>query len=178
MKRFVLDCLVSGLAGGVLSQFVSAIYGRAERGGSDLPMHAVSHIAWGDAPESHKGRHAYNFVIGAALHHGASIFWASFFEALFGSNAERSTGSALVGGATIASAAYVTDYYVVSDRFKPGFETHLSSRGLFAIYAALGIGFAVAARLRGLYRHQIENGDEREKGGNTERRPDTVIAPE
>src|SRR5881296_1470295 len=149
MKRFVFDCLVSGLAGGVLSQFVTALYGRAQRGDSDLPIHAVSHIAWGDAPESHKGRHTHNLLLGTALHQGASMFWASLFEALFGEDAERSTGSALIGGATVATAAYVTDYYVVSDRFKPGFEAHLSNRALFAIYAALGIGFAAGARLRG-----------------------------
>jgi hypothetical protein len=178
MRRFVLNCLVSGLAGGALSQFVSALYGRAERGQSDLPMHAVSHIAWGDAPESHTGRHTHNVVIGTALHHGASIFWATFFEALFGKDAERSSASALVGGATIATAAYVTDYYVVSDRFEPGFEAHLSKHALFSIYAALALGFAAGARLRGLYRHEIENRDEREERRHPERRPDTVIAPE
>ena len=178
MKLFVLNCLVSGLAGGVLSQFVSALYGRAERGHPDLPMHAVSHIAWGDAPESHTGRHTHNFVIGTALHHGASIFWATFFEALFGKDAERSSGSALVGGATIATAAYVTDYHVVSDRFKPGFETHLSNIALFSIYAALAVGLAAGARLRGLYRHEIENDDERDERRHTERRPGAVEAPE
>jgi hypothetical protein len=178
MKRFILNCLISGLAGGALSQVATAVYGRAERGRSDLPMHAVSHIAWDDDPESHKGRHTHNFVIGTALHHGASIFWATFFEALFGRAAERSTGSALVGGATIAAAAYVTDYHVVSDRFKPGFEAHLSNRALFSIYAALAIGLAAGARLRGLYRHQIENDDERDERGNAERRPGPMVAPE
>jgi hypothetical protein len=178
MKRFILNCLVSGLGGGVLSQIVSAAYGRAERGRSDLPMHAVSHIAWGDDPESHKGRHTHNFVIGTALHQGASLFWATFFEALFGGAAERSTGSALIGGATIAAAAYVTDYHVVADRFKPGFEAHLSNRALFSIYAALAIGLAAGARLRGLYRHQIENDEEREEGRHPQRRPGSVITPE
>ena len=178
MNRFVLNCVISGLAGGILSEVASALHGRAERGRSDLPMHAVSHIAWGDEPESHKGRHTHNYVIGTALHHGASIFWATFFEALFGRVAERSTGSALVGGATIAAAAYVTDYHVVSDRFKPGFDAHLSNRALFSIYAALAIGLAAATRLRGLYRHEIKNDDEREERRNAERGPEPVIAPE
>jgi hypothetical protein len=178
MKRFILNCLVSGLAGGALSQIASAVYGRAERGRSDLPMHAVSHIAWGDDPESHDGRHTHNYIIGMALHHGASIFWATFFEALFGRAAERSTGAALVGGATIATAAYVTDYHVVADRFKPGFEAHLSNRALFSIYTGLAIGLAAGARLRGLYRHQIENNDEREERRHPEGRPDSVISPE
>ena len=141
-------------------------------------MHAVSHIAWNDDPQSHRGRHARDWYIGTALHHGASVFWATFFEAFYGRNAERSTASALVAGATIAAAAYVTDYHIVSKRFQPGFEAHLSNRSLFAIYAALAVGLAAGARLRGLYRHQVKNRDERDKRRNAERRPDAVITPE
>jgi hypothetical protein len=81
-------------------------------------MHAVSHIASGDAPEAHKGRTLHNYIIGSTLHHRASVFWAVFFEALFGRGAERSTAAALAGGAAISAAAYVTDYHLVSDRFK------------------------------------------------------------
>ena len=147
MNRFVLNCLVSGMAGGVLSQIASAVYGRAERGRSDLPMHAVSHIAWDDDPESHKGRHTHNYVIGTALHHGASIFWATFFEALFGRAAERSTGSALVGGATIAAAAYVTDYHVVPQRLTPGWEYRLSRRSLAATYIVLALTLSLCGIL-------------------------------
>jgi hypothetical protein len=178
MNRFLLNCLISGGAAGLVSHLVAAACSRVERGRSDLAMHAVSHIAWGDAPEDHRGRHTHNFVIGSALHHGASLFWSVFFEALFGRRAERSTPAALVGGATVAAAAYVTDYHVVSERFKPGFEAHMSNRALFLIYTGLAIGFAAGARLRGLHRHQIENHDEREKRGDAERRPDPVITPE
>ena len=141
-------------------------------------MHAVSHIAWGDAPEAHKGRTLHNHIIGSTLHHGASVFWAVFFEALFGRHAERSTAAALAGGAAISAAAYVTDYHIVSDRFKPGFEAYLSDRSLFAVYAALAVGLAAGARLRGLYDHKIENGDERHESRHPERAPDVVVAPE
>ena len=178
MNRFILNCLISGAAGGLLSHVAAAACSRAETGRSARAMHAVSHIAWGDDPKSHQGHKAHNWVIGSALHHGASTFWATFFEAFFGTQAERSTGSALVGGATIAAAAYVTDYHVVSDRFKPGFEAHLSNRSLFAVYAGLAVGLAAAARLRGLCRHQVEDDHEGDEGRNPERRPDAVVTPE
>lgn len=74
--------------------------------------------------------------------------------------------------------AYITDYHIVSDRFKPGFEAHLSNRSLFMIYTALAIGLAAGARLRGLYHHQIENRDERRERGDAERRPHPVVTPE
>jgi hypothetical protein len=178
MNRFIRNCLLSGLGGGACSHVVAALRSHAEQGRADLPMHAVSHMAWGDAPESHQGEHAYNEVIGTAFHHGASFFWAVCFEALFGRDAERSTASALVGGATTAAAAYVTDYHVVPDRLNPGFHAHLSPRSVFLLYAGLAIGLAAAARLRGLYDHQIENRDERDERRPAERDPDAVVAPE
>ena len=178
MSHFIRDCLISGAVGGALSHIAASICSRKEQGRSELPMHAVSHIAWGDAPEAHKGHTLHNMLIGSALHHGASVFWAGFFEALFGRRAERSTSAALVGGATVATAAYVTDYHIVSDRFKPGFEAYLSNRALFIVYAALALGLAGAARLRGLYYHQVENRHEGDERWNTQRRPDPVVAPE
>lgn len=176
--RFVASCLVSGLAAGLASHIVSAVAGRAERGRSDLPMHAVAHIAAGDEPDAHQGRRESDWYVGTALHYGASVFWAGFFETLFGKRAERSMAAAAVGGATVAAAAYVTDYHVVSDRFKPGFEAHLSNRSLLLIYAALAAGFAAAARLRGLYRHQVEDRDERDERGYPQRRPHAMVHPE
>jgi hypothetical protein len=178
VKRYILNCLISGTLGGVLSHVAASLCSHKENRRSELPMHAVSHIAWDDAPESHKGRHLHNAVIGSALHHGACIFWATFFEALFGKEAERSTAAALAGGATIATAAYITDYHIVSDRFKPGFEAHLSKKSMFVVYAALAVGLAAGARLRGLRNHQVEDRDERDESRNAQRRPDVVVAPE
>jgi hypothetical protein len=177
MKRFIVNCLISGTAGGLLSHLAASIRSRKENGPSELPMHAVSHIAWGDAPESHTGRTMHNAVIGTALHHGATIFWATFFEGLFGKRAEQSTGTALVGGATIATAAYITDYHIVSERFKPGFEAYLSNRSLFVVYAALAVGLAAGARLRGLCHHEVEDRDEREERWEAERGPDPLVTP-
>ena len=98
MNRFVRDCLISGAVGGVLSHLVASICSQREQGRSELPMHAVSHIAWGDEPEDHRGRRPHNALIGSALHHGACVFWAVFFEALSGRRAEASTPAAIAGG--------------------------------------------------------------------------------
>ena len=178
MKRFILNCVVSGLAGGLASHLAASLRSRHESGRHELPMHAVSHIWYDDDPSRHKGDVPRDYAIGAGLHHGASIFWATFFEALFGRQAERSTAAALVGGATIAAGAYITDYHIVSDRYKPGFEAYLSDRSLFFVYTALALGLAASARLRGLRNHQVENRDESEERRKTERGPDAVVTPE
>jgi hypothetical protein len=180
LRRFVVDCAISGTAGAVLSWIAAGARSRVEHGAGrgHLPMHAVSHIAWGDSPASHTGRKPHNLVVGTALHYGASVFWAFFFESLFGKNAERSTAAALIGGTTISACAYVTDYHVVSDRFKPGYEAYLSDRSLLLVYTALAVGLAAGARLRGLYHHQVKNDHERDERRHAERRPDRVVAPE
>ena len=192
VQRFIVNTIISGTLGGIASHVVASLCGRAERGRSELPMHAVSHIWYDDEPESHEGFRPADAAIGTALHHGACFFWASFFEAIFGKNAERSTPAALAGGASIAAAAYVTDYHIVPERFNPGFEAYLSDRSLFLVYAGLALGFAAGARLRGLRNHEADGGedlrglrhhevedrDEREESGKAQRGPDAVIAPE
>ena len=110
-------------------------------------MNAVTHIVDGGPPPAHNGEKGRNTALGLAIHTGASIWWALFFEGLFGSTARRSTGSALASAAAISGAAYVVDYYVVGQRFRPGFERYLSGRSLFAVYAALAAGYAAAALL-------------------------------
>jgi len=61
---------------------------------------------------------------------------------------EKNAGSLLTASA-ITAIAYVVDYYVVSRRFRPGFEAYLSPRGMFAVFAALAAGFALSGRQRG-----------------------------
>jgi hypothetical protein len=178
VNRFIRNCLISGTLGGITSHLAASLCSQRAHGRSELPMHAVSHIAWNDDPASHTGRNPHNFAVGSALHHGACLFWAPFFEALFGKRAEKSTATALVGGATIATTAYLTDYHIVSERFRPGFEAHLSNRALFVVYAALAVGLAAGARLRGLRHHQVEDNDESEERRDAERNPHVVITPE
>jgi hypothetical protein len=69
------------------------------------------------------------------------------FEALLGHRARQGVRQAAVAGGATAATAYVVDYYVVHERFRPGFERYLSGRSMFGVYAALAAGFAVAALL-------------------------------
>jgi hypothetical protein len=132
----------------------------------------VAHIYDGGAPPArdHGGR---NTALGFAIHTAASVWWALFFEALPRAHKKE------LGAAAVSGLAYIVDYHVVHRRFRPGFEAHLSSRSLVAIYAALAAGFALSARLqRRLDHHQVENRDERDERRPAERRPQRVVAPE
>ncbi len=136
-------------------------------------MNAVAHIHDGGPPASRdcSGR---NTLVGFAIHTAASLWWAVFLESL-----PRHQREKLGAAAAIAAMAFVVDYGVVHRRLRPGFEKHLSSTSLFAVYAALAAGFALAARLeRRLDDHEKENRDERDERRPAKGRPHPVVAPE
>ena len=170
--------LLTGGTVAIVSAITAASWSRLERGRATAPLNAISHIAWGGEPPAEAGPAGVSLATGLALHAGASLFWATPFELVFGRMARRSVGAAWLGGAIVSALAYVTDYYVVSRRFRPGYEAYLSPRGLFAVYAALAGGLAMAARSSRLNHHQPEDRDEGDEGRHAERSPESVIAPE
>ncbi len=168
---FLIRILQSGLVAAAASGVVASLASR--RRNATAPLNAVAHIYEGGRPAARDGPGHRNTLLGAALHAGASLWWAAFYEGLFG-RARRSR-AALAGGACVAAAAYVVDYHVVGERFRPGFEKHLGPGGMLAVYAALGAGFALPA-LRRLRHHQPEDREERRERRPAERDPDRPIA--
>jgi hypothetical protein len=147
VPAFVRRSVVSGSVASICSIAAAMAVARRERGDADGAVNAISHIAWGGAPQAHAGRPGVNTVVGAALHHGASIFWALMFEGLFGERARRDPHSAAAGAALTAATAYVVDYHVVPKRFQPGFEARMSRPSMFFVYAALAGGLFLGAKI-------------------------------
>jgi hypothetical protein len=134
---------VSGLAGAAASAAAAALFSRAENGHAARPLNAIAHIYDGGAPSAHDGAAKRNTLLGFAIHTGASVWWAAFYEAGL---ALQRRPRRFATAAAIAAIAYVVDYYVVNKRFRPGFEAYLSPRGLAAVYAALAAGYALSRR--------------------------------
>ena len=139
--------LVSGVVASAASAAVAFACSQRENGHAARPINAITHIYDGGPPVPHDGPNGRNTALGMAIHTGACIFWAVFFEALFGRKARDSARNALTAASGIAATAYVVDYHMVHRRFRPGIEAHLSKRSLMAVYAALAAGFAAAALL-------------------------------
>lgn len=118
---------------------------RRENRHAARPLNAITHIYDGGAPSARDGRLRRNTAAGLALHTCASVWWAPFYEGFFGRQARRSAAHAVGGASAVAALAYLVDYFVVGRRFRPGFESFLSPRSLFAVYAALAAGFAAAS---------------------------------
>ena len=177
LRRHARNAFVTGNIAGALSMATALLCARRQRSRPMAAANAVGHIWTGRHPALHAiAPTRRNAVIGLLLHQGASVFWAGFFEPLFGKRAERSTSAALAGGASVAAGAYITDYHIVAPRFRPGFEVSLPPPAIFLVYSALAAAFAASARLRGLRNHQVEDADERDESRHAERRPDAVVS--
>jgi hypothetical protein len=177
LVRLLGRVVVTGGAAAALPALAAAMGGRAGRGRADAPLNAVSHIAWSGAPPREAGPLGRNTAVGVALHAGASVFWAGFYEALFGRVARRSTSAAFVGASLVAGAAYVTDYHRVARRFRPGFEAFLSPRALVGVYAALAIGLALGARSNKLGHPETARDSEGKQCRDPARHPQRVQLP-
>jgi hypothetical protein len=152
--RALKDAVVTGSLACVVTLAVVAACGAKRRqGGAVAPINAISHVWWGEEAALAVRPDVRHTVPAVAINEGAGIFWAAVYERLFGRAAkEGRIPTALVGGATVATLAYLVDYHVVPRRLTPGWEYHLGGRSLAAVYAALAVSFAAPALLRRVFR--------------------------
>ncbi|HEX5056440.1 MAG TPA: hypothetical protein VFX02_08070 [Gammaproteobacteria bacterium] len=141
MTSFITRALVSGTTAAAMASIVAAIAGRRNAGSYAAPINATSHIVWGDEAGRQDSPSFKYTATGALLNYGGSIFWASLYEGLVGKY--PAPGKALARSALITTAAYITDYRIVSRRFTPGFERRLRGKFLALIYGAFGVGLCI-----------------------------------
>jgi hypothetical protein len=145
ISNVALRALASGTVAGITSAAAAAIAGKREDNSYAAPLNATSHVLWGDEAATHDTASLKYTATGFLINHAAAVFWALFYEKLFGRRgrgpeAERSVVKPLLGAAAVSAGAYITDYYLVPKRFTPGYEKRLSGKSMAAIYAMLALG--------------------------------------
>lgn len=146
-RQELMDALVSGTIAGVATALTATVLGAKERSSPAQPLNATSHIVFGDEAARRKRPSLKYTGTGFLLNHAATILWAAVYEELFGKSADsHHIGKALAGGAAVAGLAYLTDYFLIPERFTPGYEKPLSGGALATIFGAL----ALSLPLRGL----------------------------
>jgi hypothetical protein len=140
--------LIAGAMASIASTLALALSGRRETGSAAAPTNAISHWLWrGEAfvVDRPTLRHT---VVGYAIHHLASTFWAVLYAWLHGNGREAQTAPKAMAGAVVAAAiACAVDYTVTPKRLTPGFEHRLST-GAMAFAIGLAAGCLLANRRR------------------------------
>lgn len=138
--------LCTGAAATAATTLAVSICGALEEGNPVAPINAVSHIAWADEAARQTDASWQYTAVGLALNTAAVTSWAGVYEMFCGRTADRKDiAGALLGGALVSAAAYVTDYHIVPERLTPGFEKRLSNRSLLGVYTALALGLAAGS---------------------------------
>jgi hypothetical protein len=133
---------VSGTIAAAAVTLVASLAARRATGSSAAALNATSHFLWGERAGQENAYTVKYTGTGFVANYGASVFWAVFYEAL-GRGQPRSPARALLDGALISAAAYVTDYHVVPKRLTPGFEMRIPRAALACVYGALAVGLSL-----------------------------------
>ena len=145
--------IASGTLSGLTTAATALVEGKRETGSYYAPLNATSHIIWGDEAARQDSPSLKYTLTGFLLNHASTIFWALFYEKLFGRHSAKYDHSwdrtaspplakPILGAAAVTTAAYVIDYHLIPERFTPGFEKRLPAKSLTTIFAALAIGLA------------------------------------
>ncbi len=157
-QGIVSRALISGSIGGIATALAASLAGKREEDSYAGPLNATSHIIWGNKA-AHKDDASLKYTVtGFLLNHAATIFWALFYEKWFGRRGvlsaptrgdaamPRSPGKSIqrpiLGAAAVTAGAYLIDYYLIPERFTPGFEKRLSGKSLATIFGVMAVGLA------------------------------------
>jgi len=135
------QALLSGTLAAAAVTLAASFAARRATRSSAAALNATSHIVWGERAARQDACSLKYTATGFLANYGASVFWGLFYEAL-GRGKRRSRARALMDGALVSAAAYVTDYHLVPRRLRPGFELRLPRAALALVYAALALGLS------------------------------------
>lgn len=155
-SRTIRAGLVSGAVASIASTIALSILGKAELGKSAAPVNGPSQWIWGrHAPYQDRFSLRYT-IVGFAIHHAASVFWAIWYEKLRQRFAPaKSTTAVLAPAVATTAAAYAVDFHFTPKRLTPGFEHRLSQPSLLIVYGTFALGLAATALIeRNQQRHR------------------------
>ncbi len=148
LKEAGRAALISGSAASAVSATALALGGIAEDDGAAGPLNGPSQWIWGEEEARTREPTFRHTALGYAIHHSASLMWATAYERLFSDGRERRGAARIVTEAAAVTAfAYFVDYHFTPRRFRPGFKKHLSACSIFAVYAGFAAGLALAGIL-------------------------------
>jgi hypothetical protein len=136
-----VSAVITGTIASLVSSTALAMLAKLEGKSAVQPINATSHWLHGEDAAKVREADLRHTAIGYATHHGASIFWATLFEALL---RDKRTPSDIVKCAALVSGlAAAVDYGIVPKRLTPGWEEAISKPSMAAGFAAMALGLAL-----------------------------------
>lgn len=150
VSLFIHNTLVMGTWAMLFVVMSLLAVAKAERIPLWQPVHAVSHILFGDKVLHEARFHAKYWVSGFVLNAGAMYGWAVVAELgyLWLSLKAGDLITAVLMAIALTIIAFITDFHIVPKRYTPGFEKVISRYALYTVYLCLAIGFVFG----GMYR--------------------------
>jgi hypothetical protein len=136
--------LVSGAVASVLSTALLALCGQLENRRPAGPVNGPSQWIFGRRAARVRQPSLRHTLTGFLVHHAMATGWAFLHERAFGEHKAQQPFSKRLGRAAVtATAANIVDFQLTPKRLRPGFETQLSRKSLFVVYAAFAVGLAL-----------------------------------
>jgi hypothetical protein len=136
--------LRSGSTASALSGAALALTGKLENEAPAGPLNGPSQWVWGERAGYRRRPSWRHTAIGYAIHHAASLGWATVHEKHVARLAEgRGLPARFAAAALTAAFACWADYRIARGRLQPGFEKQLSRRSLLLVYSAFALGLAL-----------------------------------
>ena len=149
MRQVASDAVVSGSAASVVSAAALMACSKLHEGSAAGGLNGPSQWLWGESEAYTREATLRHTLAGYAIHHATSIFWGVLHETVFGGGRRRKAPLRhCAEAAASATTAYFVDYHLTPRRLRPGFEKHVSAKGMVAAYAAFAAGLAVVAIVR------------------------------
>lgn len=147
LARPASRALISGTLAAAAVALAASLAVRRTARSSAAALNATSHFLWGKRAGRENAYSMKYTGTGFVTNYGASVFWALLYE-LLGRGRRRTRPRALLDGALVSAAAYVTDYHIVPQRLTPGFEMRLPRAALACVYVALAVGLSARDVIR------------------------------
>jgi hypothetical protein len=140
--------MFSGASASIASAVALSICSRIDEGSYAGGLNGPSQWLWGEAEAYTREPSVRHTVVGYAIHHLTSVFWATLYERTFGESGGKTASRRCAEAALSSVGAYVVDYYLTPRRLRPGFEKHVRTPSMFVVYGAFALGLAAASIIR------------------------------
>jgi hypothetical protein len=144
--------LWSGSTASLLSAAVLALCGKLENDAAAGPLNGPSQWIWGERAGHRRGPTWRHTAVGYAIHHAASLGWATLHEKHVARLAEGRAPSVRVAAAALTAIfACWADFRIARGRLQPGFEKQLSRPSLLLVYSAFALGLVLWSPSKGIH---------------------------